>query len=462
MRHFPIFLDATGQKVVVAGGGETAVAKLRLLLKTEFRIVVVNPAPNDQILDWAAQGKLRLDARELAHEDVICARMVYAATDDAARDAEIAKMGRGAGALVNIVDNLGASDFITPAIVDRDPVTVAIGTEGTAPVLARAIKADVENMLPSSLGLLARIGAGFRATASKLPGSRVRRNFWARYFFKDGPAALAGGEKAVSARLDALFEEVAAQAAEPGRVAFVGAGPGDPELLTRRAHKLLHEADVVIHDRLVSPEILELARREALVIEVGKTGFGPSWVQDDINAETIAHALKGHHVVRLKGGDPVVFGRLDEEIAAVEAAGVAFDVVPGITAASAAAASMGVSLTSRGRNSGYQMLTAHDLNGFAEADWRGLAKPGTVGAIYMGKKAAAFVAGRLLMFGADPDTPVTAVENASRTDARRFETRVADLGSALNDASGPVVILLGIAARNAVSVAQETEKVVAL
>ena len=181
---------------------------------------------------------------------------------------------------------------------------------------------------------------------------------------------------------------------------LVGAGPGDPELLTLKARRLLHEADVVIHDRLVPEAILELARREATIVEVGKNAYGPSWKQADINALMVRHAQAGATVVRLKGGDPAVFGRLDEEIEALEAAGIAYGVVPGVTSASAAAAAIGQSLTKRGRNSSFRVLTGHDVDGFAEHDWRELAKPGATAAIYMGVKAATFLRGRLLMHGA--------------------------------------------------------------
>ena len=459
MRHFPIFLDTTDQLIVVVGGGDTAVSKLRLLLKTEATVVVVSASPCALVEEWAASGRIELRARELIRADLGGARLVYAATDDPRHDARIVEMARDAGALANSVDNLESSDFITPAIVDRDPVIVAIGTEGTAPVLARAIKADIEGKLPTGLGALARRAAGFRRKAENLPAGRVRRGFWTRFFFDVGPRALA--DAASHDDLDALYDQILSSDEQAGRVSFVGAGPGDPDLLTRKAHRILHDADVVIHDRLVSSGVLELARREAIVVSVGKQGFGPSWDQDDINAEIIRHAQNGHHVVRLKGGDPGVFGRLEEEIAALDQAGVAYDVVPGITAAHAAAASVGRSLTSRGRNSGFRTLTAHDLRGFAEQDWRALAAPGEVAAIYMGKRAAKYVSGRLMMFGIDPDTSVTAVENASLPTERRIATCISRLGDDLAHANctGPVVILLGIAATRETRINAATAKV---
>jgi len=451
MQHFPIFLDLAGRRVVLSGGGETAVAKLRLLLKTEAHLTVFAPEPCAEIEGWAEAGRLRLVRRAFGPGDALCAALAYAAEDDAGADARTARLARADGALVNIVDNLADSQFITPAIVDRDPVTVAIGTEGAAPVLARAIKRDLEERLPAGLGVLARIGKAFRGAADRLPMGRARRDFWADYYFDAGPRALEDGEDGLRPALDRLLETHAARRKGAGRVAFVGAGPGDPELLTLKARRALDTADVVIHDRLVTPGILELARREAVLIEAGKEGFGPAMAQAQIDALIVEHARAGAHVVRLKAGDPTVFGRLDEEIAACEAHGIAFSIVPGITAASAAVAGIGQSLTRRGRNSSVRLLTGHDVAGFADHDWKALAAPGEVAAIYMGKRAARFVQGRLLMHGADPATPVTVVENAGRMDQRVIALRLVELEPGLTAArvTGPALILYGLAPRAA-------------
>jgi uroporphyrin-III C-methyltransferase/precorrin-2 dehydrogenase/sirohydrochlorin ferrochelatase len=273
--------------------------------------------------------------------------------------------------------------------------------------------------------------------------------FWTRFYFDRGPRALAEGEAAAREELERLLAE--RDAPLQGVVHLVGAGPGDPELLTLKARRLLHEADVVLHDRQVPAAILELARREALILEVGKTGFGPSWKQADINALMVRHAAAGASVVRLKGGDPAVFGRLDDEVDALEAAGVRWSIVSGVTSASAGAAAIGQSLTRRGRNGSFRILTGHDVNGFAEQDWRDLAKPGAAAAIYMGVAAATFLRGRLLMHGARPDTPVTAVENASRPGQRVIATSLIELPAALAEAApaGPVIILLGLEPRSA-------------
>jgi uroporphyrin-III C-methyltransferase / precorrin-2 dehydrogenase / sirohydrochlorin ferrochelatase len=451
MRHFPIFVDLAGRRVVVSGAGATAVAKLRLLLKTEAALAVYGCEPEPEVRAWAAEGRLDLVERAVEAGDAAGAALFYCANAAPVEDARAAAIGRAAGALVNIVDDL-SSDFITPAIVDRDPVTVAIGTEGAAPVVARWVKARVEEMLPASLGRLVRIGQGFRARVEALD-SKARRMFWSRFYFETGPRAFAEGEAAARAELERLLDE--GVEVPRGFVHIVGAGPGDPELLTLKARRLLHEADVVIHDRLVAPAILELARREATILEVGKVPYGRSWKQADINALIVEHAAAGATVVRLKGGDPAVFGRLDEEIEALDGAGIPYAVTPGITSASASAAAIGQSLTRRGRNKALRLLTAHDAEGFAEQDWRALAKPGAVAAVYMGVKAASFLRGRLMMHGAAPDLPVTAVENASRPDQRVIPATLARLPEALAEAApaGPVMLLFGLAPRAAGAVA---------
>ncbi len=454
MRHFPIFVDLKCQRVIVSGAGETAAAKLRLLLKTEALIDVYGEDACDEVREWHAQGRLRWFAKRLPFAALFGARLVYAAHDDPEADERVRALGEKAGVLVNVVDNLALSQFITPAIVDRDPVTVAIGTEGTAPVLARRIKADVEEALPTELGQLAAIARDYRDQAAALPGGRARRAFWSRFFDTDGPAALAaGGETEARAALERLIGEFSrgAPEREDGRVILVGAGPGDPELLTLKARRMLHEADVVLYDRLVDPRILELARREATLIQVGKKPGGPAWKQPDINAAMIEHAREGALVVRLKSGDPLVFGRADEELDALEAAGIPWQVVPGITAASAAAASAGRSLTRRGRNGAIGFITAQDAEGYAEHDWRALAQPGKTFAIYMGLRAARFVQGRLLLHGASADTPVTVVENASRPEERIIEARLGEMSATIGSAglSSPAIIFIGLKARAA-------------
>lgn len=452
MKHFPIFLAVTGRRIVVSGGGDAAMAKLRLLMKTEGRITVLAENAADDVHKWAAQGKLTLIHRAMDRGDTICAALFYGANEDAAEDARTAQIAASEGALVNIVDNLADSQFITPAIVDRDPVTVAIGTEGSAPVLARAIKADLEEKLPATLGTLARIGKTFRHAVDVLPFGAKRRSFWSDFYFNAGPSAMDNqGEAGVIPALNTLLDKHVMTRQAEGHVDLVGAGPGDPDLLTLKARKAIDKADVIIHDRLVTPEILELARREAVIIDAGKTGFGQAMPQADIDALIVEHALDGAHVVRLKAGDPTVFGRLDEEIEAITAAGISYQVIPGITAASAAVANIGQSLTKRGRNSSVRLITGHDTRGYANHDWLALAADGEVAAIYMGKKSARFIQGRLLMHGANPDTPVTIIENVSRPDQRIIACTLGTLEPTMSDANltGPALTFLGLAPRDA-------------
>ena len=455
MRHFPVFLDLRGRLVVVAGCGTVAASKLRLLLKTDARIHVFGDQAGADVRRWHARGFLTWHPRELCQRDLDGTALVYAASEDAEYNRRTVGMAREAGVFVNVVDDLEASEFITPAIVDRDPVTVAIGTEGTAPVLARRIKAQIEDMLSPRLGALARAASRARQLVRHHPRGPWRRRFWSDLFSPDGERLfLHDGEAGIARLLNSHLRGRANSDVE-GRVLLVGAGPGDPEMLTLKARRVLREADVVLFDRLVDPAIVELARREAVLVEVGKTSAARletgdrNWEQPAINRFMVEQARAGHTVVRLKSGDPMVFGRADEEIDALEAAGIACEVVAGITSAVAAAASMRTSLTRRGRNSGFTFITAQDSAGYAEHDWRALARPGAAFAIYMGVRAARFVQGRLLLHGASPGTPVSVVENASREDERVLVSTLHDLDALFQDSgvAGPALIFVGLRAR---------------
>lgn len=450
MKHFPVFLNLVGKRVVVAGAGACAAAKLRLLLKTEADIWVIGTDGHEQVREWAADKRITLIERDLEPGDLDGATLLYGAQDNATLDARTLELGQAASVLTSIVDNLEASEFITPALVDRDPVTIAIGTEGTAPVLARQLKAEIEQLVPQETGTLARIAAGFRKRVGALPFGLPRREFWKTFFGGIGAQALRrGGEVGVRDALEWMLGTVDAMNDRAGHVTLVGAGPGDPELLTLKARKVLHDADVVLYDRLVDPRVLELARREAELICVGKKPGGPAWKQSDIDAEMISHARAGHHVVRLKSGDPMMFGRADEELDALDAAGIEHDVVPGVTSASAAASAIGSSLTQRGRNTNISFITAHDTQGYAEHEWAALAKPSASVAIYMGVKAARFVQGRLMLHGAAGSAPVTVIENVSRGDEKRVSTTLADMVCDMDahGITGPAIIFIGIQAR---------------
>ncbi|MBY6090078.1 bifunctional precorrin-2 dehydrogenase/sirohydrochlorin ferrochelatase [Maritimibacter alkaliphilus] len=296
MRHFPIFLNLSGQRIALSGGGDAALAKLRLLLKTEGRIHVYADAPDPQILDWAAAGRLTLHRRALLPSDLAQALLVYAADEEPLRDAEIAAMGRDAGVLVNIVDNLEGSAFITPAMVDRDPVTVAIGTEGAAPVLARRIKAGLEERLPASTGVLTRAAQAFRGAAEVLPMGRARRDFWGEYFDTVGPAAHdAGGAEALRPALDRLLaDHLSGDRAKTGRITLAWTGWDDPEMLVMKTRRALDAADVVVHDADLAPAVLELARREADLVALQPDAEVPP-----LAAHLLHHAQAGLHVLYL-------------------------------------------------------------------------------------------------------------------------------------------------------------------
>lgn len=325
MRHFPVFLNFRGQKVAVSGGGQTAVAKLRLLLKTEAEIHVFATDPIVTVVDWAKSGRIKLWPRKIQDGDAADARLLYCANDSQLEDKRAASIGHSAGALVCIVDNLKDSSFITPAIVDRDPVVVAIGTEGTAPVLARQIKGYLESRLPIQLGILAEESKKFRAKAATLATGGIKRKFWARFFASSELGAVtSSGRDAISARLNVLFEKFERQEPELGRVVFVGAGDGDPGNLTIHARKLLDEADVLLHDLTVAKPILELARREAVYFPRSKAAASNIRLLLD-------HASQGDLIgVILEDVSPQsLFIR--QSIPRLSEAGVVWKVLPSIT-----------------------------------------------------------------------------------------------------------------------------------
>jgi uroporphyrin-III C-methyltransferase / precorrin-2 dehydrogenase / sirohydrochlorin ferrochelatase len=448
MRYYPVFVDTRSCLIAVFGGGEAALAKLRLLVRTEAELTVVAADLSPEIAQHVSQGRVAWQPEGSLPEVLAKATLAYVATGEAARDEQIAAAARQARVPVNVVDHPDQSTIISPAVVDRAPVVVAIGTEGAAPVLARQLKADIERQLNPRLGELVDSTLPHRATVRKrLPG-RQKRAFWEAFYGGLGERALVtGGAPAVAALVEGLL--AGHELPRSGRVALIGAGPGDPELLTLQARKLLHVADVVLYDRLVDKRILELARREAVLIEVGKAREGESWQQQDIDALMVAHARTGAFVVRLKSGDPLIFGRADEEIAACRLAEIPVAVVPGVTAAAAAAASMGMSMTRRRRNSSITFLTARDVEGFAEHDWKVLAAGATF-AVYMGVGAAKFLQGRLMLHGAKATTAITVVENASRPNERIVDGQLGHLSELITREriAGPAIIFVGLGRAN--------------
>ena len=447
MRYLPIHIDTQNARIVVVGGDGAAEAKLRTLLKTEAAITVFATKPSAEILRWEEQGKLQIVRREVVETDIPGATLVYAATEDETFNSEVASWARSRSIPANAADQKDCCSFITPALVDRSPVIVSIGTEGTSPGLARAIKADIERRFPETLGKLAlKVQALRKKLAEHTPELEIRQTIWAKIFGGDLDAKLRLTEDEIEDRYHAVTE---GRALKSGHVHIVGAGPGSAGLLTREAQRVLHAADVVIYDRLVSQDVLDLARREADYIYVGKDPNGHSTRQEAINALMVEHASQGRHVVRLKSGDPLVFGRADEEFDALDAADIPFTIVPGITAAVAAAAELKASLTTRGVNTAVQLVTGHGEDGFTELDWKALAQPEARSAVYMGVKAARFIQGRLLLHGANPAMPVTVVENTSRPNAQVLATTLQRLPHAMagSHISGPAVLMLGFQPR---------------
>ncbi|CAN5135819.1 siroheme synthase CysG [soil metagenome] len=379
-------------------------------------------------------------------DDLAGAAAIFIATGDLDQDTEAQQAARIAGVPVNVADRPALCDFILPAIVDRGDVVVAISTGGASPTLATVLRGRIEALLPERFGALADLAKTFRAQANTLiPGQSARRAFWRRLI--EGPAgrlALAGNE--ADARRASLGElDAARRGQQPIGIAhIVGAGPGDPDLLTLKAAQLLQEADAILHDALVPDAILKRARRDAELVSVGKRKGQPSWAQADIEAELVRRVRAGQVVVRLKAGDPFVFGRGAEEVDALRAAGLPVTVVPGITAALGCAASAGIPLTDRRIASSVTFMTGHAAHDGAGGHTR---------VLYMAASEAGAVRDRLLADGVDPTTPVAVIENGTRPDERVSTGRLADLTRlAVSHLSGPSLIIVGdVAARAAVS-----------
>jgi uroporphyrin-III C-methyltransferase/precorrin-2 dehydrogenase/sirohydrochlorin ferrochelatase len=446
MRYFPVFADLDGAEVLVVGGGEQAAQKVRLLRKTGARIAVVAETVADELGDLGARGGIDLLRRHFRANDVRGRRLVYAATGDPVLDAAVSKAAQAQGVPVNVVDAAELSTFITPAIVDRAPVTVAIGTEGAAPVLAREIRARIEALLPANLGALAaRAQALRRRVAQAVSEPVARRGLWERLLLGPFRHAVLAGAEAEAERILADELEVG-QRQRPGRVALIGCGPGDPDLLTLKALQRMQEADVLVVDRLVDPRVLDYARRDAERILVGKDPHGVSTPQTEIDRILVREAKAGKIVARLKGGDPFIFGRAAEEMAALQRAGIAVEVVPGVTAAHACAAHIGLPVTLRQRVRQFSVVTGATADGLPALDWEALAAPGAACAIYMGVGNAPVIRRHLLAAGADPDTPVVLVENGTRQDERAAATTLGDLADCVTHLGfvGPAVIFVGL------------------
>ncbi|HXV24950.1 MAG TPA: siroheme synthase CysG [Alphaproteobacteria bacterium] len=454
MRYFPAFLDLADRDVLVVGGGHIAARKVQLLRDAGARVSVV---AKRLVPDLAENDQLKVVRRGFVAGDVQGKALVIAATDDREVNRRVAEAGATVGVPVNVVDDAALSSFIVPAIVQRGEVVVAVSTGGASPVLARRIRARIEEALPARLGALAAFAHRLRSVIrARIADFGERRRVWEAVL--DGPVAeavLAGREREAESRLEKALSGKTAR----GSVALVGAGPGDPELLTLKAARLVQSADVIIHDKLVPPEALGHARRDAERIYVGKSRGNHTLPQEEINHLIAHHARRGRRVVRLKGGDPFIFGRGGEELEHLRTQGIEVEIVPGVTAATACAAAASIPLTHRGIAEAVVLVTGQGSRGAPTIDWAALARLNQTIAVYMGVAAAPRIAAELTQAGLDPATPLAIVENATLPQQRAFHGTLAELPALIseNRVEGPAIILIGAVAALALAEAAPDE-----
>jgi len=455
----PLFHKLDGRKVVLVGSSEAALWKAELLAAAGADLQVFAQGAAALFADLVAAppaGRVTAHERGWRPVDLQDAALAVGDLDDADEIRSFVAAARQAGVPVNVVDKPEHCDFAFGALVNRSPLIVAISTDGAAPVFGQAIRAKIEALLPAGLKAWAQAASDWRPSVQirDLPFA-LRRAFWERF----ADRAMAQPEREPGAKdeaeLFAALQRLEGAHHGLGRVTLVGAGPGDPELLTLKAIRALQSADIILYDDLVSAGVLEFARREARRMLVGKTGYGPSVKQDDINALIVSLAGQGKHVVRLKGGDPGIFGRAGEEIDACEAAGIPIAIVPGISAAQGAAASLGLSLTHRDHARRLQFVTGHARSGDLpdDLDWRAMADPHVTTVIYMARATLAGFRDRAVAAGLDPQTPAVAVLAATRPDEAHLAATIATLPERLGElpATGPVLVMVGHALGQALS-----------
>ena len=449
MDYLPVFLDIRGRKVLVDGGGTIAARRVERALSAGAHVSVFDPEPSEEV-------RLLLDAKDrLVHhprlpkrDDVEGCAMVFGTSENSVRDTALHAWAKEVGALCNIADVTDQCDFITPSIVDRSPVVIAISSGGAAPVIARILRARIEATLPASYGKLAEFVGAFRqCIAAAVSGGLERRRFWERMI--DGPAGdffLAGNVNRANKQIEADIATAATGRQKPtGEVYLVGAGPGDPDLLTFRALRLMQRADVVLYDRLIGDGILSLVRRDAERINVGKLPKAHTMAQGDISRLLVRLAGEGKRVLRLKGGDPFIFGRGGEEIESLSAAGIDFQVIPGITAASGCGAYAGIPLTHRDHAQTCLFVTAHGKDGVLDLDWEVLIRPFQTVAVYMGLANLTQLVDGFERHGVDLATPVAVIENGTRPNQIVVTGELSDIVLKSEEAQlkGPAMIIVG-------------------
>jgi len=446
MQYLPIFVDLKGRACLVVGGGEVALRKTRLLISAGGEVTVNAPTLVEGLAALERQGRIGHASGRFEPGLLEGRYLVIAATDSRSVNAEIFRAAETTGMLVNTVDDPTRCSFIVPAIVDRSPLVVAVSSGGAAPILARRIRQWLESALPSGVSILARLSGELRQRVKdRLVSLTARRRFWEQQLGGEFARLAMAGEERAARRVFNLAIESGRADASLGQVSLVGAGPGDPSLLTVRAMQRLGEADVVLHDRLVSPAVLALARRDAEVIAVGKHTGGGGHNQDEINAMLVRYGQRGHRVVRLKGGDPFIFGRGGEEAAALQAAGVPCEIVPGITAALGCAAATALPLTLRGTSQAVTLLTANGGDTSPPPDWSAIAKLGHTLAIYMGVGRATEISARLIQHGRPGSTPVAIIQEGTTPRQRVLRGQLRSLADLIDAHAvrAPTLIVIG-------------------
>jgi uroporphyrin-III C-methyltransferase/precorrin-2 dehydrogenase/sirohydrochlorin ferrochelatase len=449
MDYFPIFLRLEGEPVLVVGGGEVAARKIELLARSGAKVTVVAPELIPTLTAQVAAGAIAHVAAQFQPEHLNGMRLAIAATDKHAVNAWVAHQAESRKIAVNVVDDRELSRFIMPAIVDRSPVIVAVGSSGDAPVLTRRIRESLESFLPERLGALAKLAGRLRSSVkARIENAGARRRFWENFF--DGPIAADVVAGRADADSDAIAQRVNKSIAKTvqqpqGEVVLVGAGPGDPGLLTLRALRALQNADVVLYDRLVSAEVLDLARRDAERIYVGKAAGKAHVSQDEINALLVKLAQDGKRVCRLKGGDPFIFGRGGEELEALAANGVRFEVVPGITAAAGCAAYAGIPLTHRDHAQVLTLVTGHCKGETDKVDWELLARPNQTCVFYMGLNHLDSILARLREHGVPAERAAAVIEQGTQSRQRVVTGTLLDLADRVRaaDVQSPALLIVG-------------------
>jgi uroporphyrin-III C-methyltransferase/precorrin-2 dehydrogenase/sirohydrochlorin ferrochelatase len=446
MQYFPIFLDTTDLTCLVVGAGEVAARKVELLLKTSAHITVVAPWVCDTVQRFAKEEKIDLIVRPYIEADLNNKQMVFVATDNSDINKQIHDQARAQKILVNVVDNTPLCQFITPSIVDRSPIIIAMSSGGVAPVLLRYLRQKLESVIPQKVSLLGKFSEKFRETVKKrFKSVTERRYFWEDILDGDIAENILQGNEQVAEQQ--FLEKLNAPDASKtvGEVYLVGAGPGDPDLLTFRALRLMQKADVVVYDRLVSPEILELVRRDAEKIYVGKAKSKHTVPQDEINEILAKEALAGNRVVRLKGGDPFIFGRGGEELETLVEQGISFQVVPGITAASGAASYAGIPLTHRDHAKSVVFATGHLQDNSINLNWQGLAQPDQTIVFYMGLTGLPIICEQLVKHGLALNTPIAMVQSATTSKQKVVTGTLKDIQNKAKEAQikPPALIIVG-------------------